>query len=202
MRSHSFNQKQAGQIVLQTNKKNMLVGCRIPKDYFVTKGRGQSDIQVHAGSYHLALKDAGIEQYNIMVYSSILPPIAAEIKKPLKQLHGSVMETIMAVADAKKGDRATAGIIYGWLYEKATGLKYGGLVCEYHGSLTEEEVAEKLNASLQELYTNGFSEQYDLSDIKIITESFIPEKEFGTALVSLCFTNYVIPVIEEDYQNQ
>jgi hypothetical protein len=34
--------------------------CRIPKDYFETSGKGESDIAVHAGSYHLALKEAGI----------------------------------------------------------------------------------------------------------------------------------------------
>ena len=36
----------------------ILVGNRIPKDYFVTSGIGESDITVHAGSYHLALKSA------------------------------------------------------------------------------------------------------------------------------------------------
>lgn len=51
----------------------ILVGNRIPRDYFVTKGTGQSDITIHAGSYHLALKKANIEMCNIMTYSSILP---------------------------------------------------------------------------------------------------------------------------------
>ncbi|MBN2212904.1 MAG: arginine decarboxylase, partial [Bacteroidales bacterium] len=44
----------------------MVVGNRIPKDYFITKGTGESDIAIHAGSYHLALKAAGIEMANIM----------------------------------------------------------------------------------------------------------------------------------------
>ena len=44
----------------------IVVGNRIPKDYFVTKGHGESDITVHAGSYHLALKQANIETFNIM----------------------------------------------------------------------------------------------------------------------------------------
>ena len=39
----------------------ILLGNRIPKDFFVTEGTGQSDITVHAGSYHLALRDAGID---------------------------------------------------------------------------------------------------------------------------------------------
>ena len=77
---------------------NLLIGNRIPKDYFITKGCGESNITIHAGSYHLALKTAGIEMCNIMTYSSILPAIATEIERPQHLYHGSVMETIMAVS--------------------------------------------------------------------------------------------------------
>jgi arginine decarboxylase len=63
------------------------LGCRIPKEYFETSGKGESDIAIHAGSYHLALKDANIEKYNIMTYSSILPGIARLIPQPNHMLH-------------------------------------------------------------------------------------------------------------------
>lgn len=183
------------QILIQKIKQEVLVGNRIPKDYFVTKGIGESDITVHAGSYHLALKDAGIEMCNIMCYSSILPAIATEIPKPEKLTHGSVMETIMAAANSEKGVRATAGIIHGILYHKITGEKYGGLVCEYNGHLSEEQSTEQLQASLKELYYNGYSEDYDLKNIKLVSESLIPRKKYGTALVALCFTNYLVPIV-------
>jgi arginine decarboxylase len=182
-------------------RNNFLIGCRIPHDYFVTKGVGESDITIHAGSYHLALKNAGIEMYNIMTYSSIMPKIANEIKKPDPSaiIHGSVMECIMAVAHSQKGKKATAGIIYGWLYDKVTGEKFGGLVCEHNGDYSLEEINKKLNASISELYYNGFSEKYDLRDIRVITDTISPEKRYGTALVSICFTNYVYPVINEQF---
>ncbi|HII16453.1 TPA: arginine decarboxylase [Candidatus Woesearchaeota archaeon] len=173
----------------------ILTACRIPKDYFITKGKGESNITIHAGSYHLALRDAGIEMCNIMTYSSILPGIAQEIEKPECLTHGSVMETIMACATSEQGVRATAGIIFGMLYDRITGRKYGGLVCEYNGSMSEEEVRKQLRQSLEELYANGYDGNYDLMDIKVITESFIPRKRFGTALVALCFTDYLFPVI-------
>jgi len=173
----------------------LLVGNRIPKDYFVTKGIGESDITIHAGSYHLALKQAGIEMANIMTYSSILPGIATEVSYPEKIEHGAVVESIMAVANVNKGERASAGIIYGWLFDKKTKKKYGGLVCEHNGSYTEKELEDLLRASLDELYYNGFSEQYNLKDIQLITESFVPQKKYGTALVSLCFVNYIYPII-------
>ena len=187
-------------IVLQKPVKGILYGNRIPKDFFITTGIGESDITVHAGSFHLALRDAGIERCNIMTYSSILPDIAKEIPKTpllLNSLkHGSVMETIMACANSTKGRRATAGVIFGWLHNKTTGEKYGGLVCEYNGEKTEEGTSEQLNASLNELYTNGYADEFELKDIQLITKSFVPEKDFGTALVALCFTNHVYPKAE------
>ena len=175
------------------NQGSFLIGCRIPKDFFITGGIGESNITVHAGSYHLALKKAKIEMCNILTYSSILPKIAQEITRPKKLIHGSVMETIMAVCDTTKGKRATVGIIYGWLHDKKTGEKYGGLVCEYNGDLTEIKARSQLKESLNELYKNGFSRKYSLKNINLISKSFIPKKKFGTALVALCFTNYIFP---------
>lgn len=174
--------------------KGVIIGNRIPKDYFVTQGVGESDITVHAGSYHLALKHAGIEMSNIMTYSSILPGIATEVNRPANIEHGSVMETIMAVANGKKGEELSAGIIYGWLTDRETGKRFGGLVCEHNGNYYESEIKHKLQASLHELYYNGFEEKYQLGDTRMITQSFIPKKKYGTALVALCFTNYLVPV--------
>ena len=173
----------------------ILLGNRIPKDFFVTEGTGQSDITVHAGSYHLALRDAGIEMCNIMTYSSILPAVANETAKPPRLTHGSVMETIMATANANAGTRATAGIIWSWLFDKSTGERHGGLVCEYNGSLPEAEAQSQLEESLQELYTNGYCQDYQLEGTRLHLRSFIPDKRFGTTLVSLCFLNYLWPVL-------
>jgi arginine decarboxylase len=172
----------------------VIIGSRIPKDYFVTRGKGESDITVHAGSYHLALKNAGIEMANIMTYSSILPGIASEVHKPDHFEHGAVMETIMAVANGRKGEEISAGIIYSWLTDRETGKKYGGLVCEHNGNFFESELEYKLQASLNELYYNGFEEKYQLGEPNMITQSFVPKKKYGTALVALCFINFLIPV--------
>ncbi len=173
----------------------VVVGNRIPKDYFITKGTGESDIAIHAGSYHLALKAAGIEMANIMTYSSILPGIATKTARPEKITHGSVVESIMAVANGQKGERLSAGIIYGWLTERDSGKRFGGLVCEHSGNFSQEELNYKLEASLNELYYNGFEEEYSISDIEKIAQSFVPEKNYGTALVAICFTNYLVPLV-------
>jgi arginine decarboxylase len=178
--------------------RSLTIGNRIPKDYFVTKGKGESDITIHAGSYHLALKDADIEMCNIITYSSILPSAANEIGKTHDLVHGSVMESIMAVANAQKGENATAGIMYGWLYNKQTGSKYGGLVCEYNGNKSVKDAESQLHNSLNELYVNGFSDDYHIRDTKCIIENIVPEKEYGTALVALCFVNYIYPIVDGD----
>lgn len=190
----------ATHLLMDINEKNFLhggliVGNRIPKDYFVTQGTGQSDITIHAGSYHLALKNAGIEMANIMTYSSILPAIANKIDKPQHLTHGAVMESIMSVCNGGTGERCSAGIIYGWLYDRRTSQRYGGLVCEHYGNYPLEELEYKLRASLDELYYNGFEEDFSIGDTELITESFIPDKKYGTALVALCFTNYLYPVL-------
>lgn len=186
----------SGLFQVEKDLKGILVGNRIPRDYFVTKGIGQSDITIHAGSYHLALKEAKIEMYNIMTYSSILPGIARKVERPEFVEHGAVMESIMSVCTAEKGQRASAGIIYGWLYDKKTHEKYGGLVCEHYGNYELKELNYLLDASLNELYVNGFDDRFHLRNVEKITESFVPEKKYGTALVALCFTNYVYPIIE------
>jgi arginine decarboxylase len=177
-----------------TDITHFLVGNRIPRNFFVTSGIGESDLTVHAGSYHLALKDAGVEMCNIMTYSSILPGIATEITHPRKLTHGSVMESIFSVCNCESGIRATAGVIYGWLYDKSN-KKYGGLVCEIFGNDSSITIDRKLHDSLEELYFNGYSDDFELRDRKAIIKSFIPKKKYGTALVALCFTNYDYPIL-------
>lgn len=172
------------------------IGNRVPRHYFETTGTGQSDITVHAGSYHLALRDAEIEMANIMTYSSILPGTATLLGQRPRILHGSVMETISAVAHSTSGLRATAGIIYAWLTDPRTDQRYGGLVCEYGGDLDIDEAQEKLWAMLNELYFNGYA-HFLLGEPHYLMSSITPTKRYGTALAALCFTDYDIPVIEE-----
>lgn len=185
-------------LVLKERVQGTLIGNRIPKDFFLTSGVGESEITVHAGSYHLALREANIEHLNIMTYSSILPAIAQQVEFDSRTIpHGSVLETISAVKSVKKGERATAAIMWCWLKEKNTGKRAGGLVCEYGDTGTVEEAKASLRASLQELYDNGYSEEFilDEKDIHFKARTVVPKKNFGTALVVLGFTNYVVPVI-------
>ncbi len=173
---------------------SILFGQRIPKEYFLTSGSGESDVTVHAGSFDMALMAAGIHNQNIIVYSSILPATAVEI--PKKDLtFGAVAETIMATAEGKKGENITAGIIYGWVYDKNN--KKGGLVAEYHGHGSKEEAEKTLRASLDGMFKARFPDgNLQLKDVKIKIESFTAKKEFGSAIVALVFTSYDYPKLE------
>ena len=180
-----------------TNPKNdhrLLLGNRIPHEFFITKGSGESDITIHAGSFHLALCNAGIGMKNIITYSSVLPAEASQIEMPENMKQGDVMEVIMAAGHCRKGERITSGMAMAWLYEQDSGVKFGGLVCELSGNYPVEEIEEKLNESMQEIYQHGY-EVYNLVDLQVITETFVPHKQYGTALVALCFNSYIFPVI-------
>lgn len=179
-----------------------IVGNRVPRHYFRTSGVGESDITVHAGSYHLALREAGVEMCNIVTYSSILPGTAEEIPHTRTNMHeiqqgithGEVMEAIVAEASGVQGERITAGIIFGWLYRE-DGTRHGGLVCEYNGDMTEAEAESELQKMLNELYTNGY-DHFALRDIQVHTRSLVPVKKYGTALVMICFLSYDVRILE------
>lgn len=172
------------------------IGNRVPKDFFETKGKGVSDNTIHAGSYHLAMIDAGIDMCNIMTYSSILPAIANKINRPTNLVHGSVMESILAVAHGVKREYISAGLIYAWLHSWKTGEKYGGLVCEINGSYLKDNLLKKLKYALLELYENGYSKDFSLTEPHILHNDLsIKEHNYGSVLVGLCFTSYNVPLI-------
>lgn len=168
---------------------NVRISNRLPVEFFPTKGAGDSDNQIHAGSYHIALFEAGISDYNIMTYSSVLPANARRVdyvtaKKPP---FGSELMTIMATAHGEQGDTISAGIIYGWLYKGDT--KIGGLVCEVSGKMDESSLLIKLNAAIHELHERTYS-QYRLKDLTWMTHTHHVKMKYGTCLCALCFTDF------------
>ena len=56
---------------------------------------------------------AGIQDLNIIKYTSVIPPeaeaVSVEEAKPFLR-HGAVLESIMSVMHGVKGDRITAGV--------------------------------------------------------------------------------------------
>lgn len=107
------------------------------------------------------------------------------------------MECILSVCHVNKNERGTAGLIYSWLFDKNSKEKYGGLVCEIAGDYSQTELEIKLHQSIDELYTNGYSDDFNLGIPDILINSVSPHKNYGTCLVGLCFYNYIYPLIEQ-----
>src|ERR1035438_8476580 len=98
------------------------IGCRIPKEYFWVIGWGESDVGIETGSYDAALHMAGIENYNVMLYTSVLPPETVELLHLPDIHHGSVPEGIIAVQHTDKpGTRITAGLLLAKVYRHSDG---------------------------------------------------------------------------------
>lgn len=188
----------------------IVIAPPIPYEFFVTQGKGESPHQIHAGSYHKAMADAGVELGNLMAYSSILPKISKEI--PVKEgidriVHGAEIKLIQAAAhiDATSGrKKATAGIMFARVYDKKRDI--GGLVCECNEYETPEQTEKNLRDCLQDLYVNrsrhkpeSFKDRgYTLGEPKFIFETVEPKDRYGTALVALAFVSHFVPVLAQN----
>lgn len=165
----------------------------IPNEFFMVKGSGCSEHAIHPGSYHIALYEAGIHNYNIVGYSSVIPATAKlisldEVKLPP---FGSELKTIMACTHGYYGEHISAGIIWSWLYkDEEFTEKVGGLVCELAGYFDIEALEERLYTVHNDLHKRTYKDLY-LGEQNIITESLTIDMRYGTALAALCFINFL-----------
>ena len=175
------------------------VGNLIPNTFFITKGSGESDLEKHAGSYHMALYDAGISDFNIMTYSSVIPATAhlATMDELDLPPFGAEMKTIMAVSHGYQDEFVSAGVVYAWMYKDENfDEKVGGLVCEVSGRYRIEELESRLIRVINDLHQKTYGKYY-LGELNFITEGITIEKRYGTALAALCFVDFLQPEIEE-----
>lgn len=168
---------------------------RIPIKYFISQGSGQSDLARHAGSYHIALWEAGIDGYNFVPYSSVLHKKSVRVYLPeeiekLKPEHGSEMMCIQAVANGTSGDTISAGIVYAELLNP-DGSIYGGIVCEETGVCDGYTLGVLLVAILKDMYGSTYKTKgIILGEPRLIVESQLVTKKYGTSIVSINFLTY------------
>ncbi len=117
-------------------------GPRIPTLGFVTGGAGESDEGIppqpyETFAYDNALRQAKIEDFNIMLYTSVLPPELygkiVEVDDVTDQFyHGAVLETIMAGCgtDLTEYKSIATGIGIIWVQDNEEKL-VGGYAAEY-----------------------------------------------------------------------
>jgi arginine decarboxylase len=178
------------------------IGCRIPNEYFWVIGWGDSDVGLETGSYDAALHMAGIENYNVMLYTSVLPPEAVELQHLPDIHHGSVLEAIIAVQHTDKpGTRITAGVLLAKVFRNTDGSYLGGFACEYAGNGSVEEAEANLREAMRQLFARRYKPAfYKLEFGKSVVRTFTPEKAFGTVLVGIGFASYLVPVLKTDVE--
>jgi len=127
----------------------------VPKKVFFVKGIGHHTSKL--GAFEQALRNAGIEKYNLVNVSSVLPPHCVEIKKKegIKQLRpGQIVYIVLSRVDSNKLDQMISASIG---VAKPSDKDQYGYLSEHHmydakpeevGDYTEELAAEMLATSL------------------------------------------------------
>src|SRR3989344_5206787 len=180
---------------LSVQVSEIIIGTRVPHEYFIAQGSGESDFGYHPGAYDVALEKAGgIHNYNHITYSSILPETAKRIKSTPKNYdHGAVLESI--TAEAGKGmeypKRLTAGLIISKVYRN--NIYLGGLVAEYNGQDSKEDCKKFLKANMQSMIKRRYGDDVKTKDEYFI-ETIEPKSKYACVVVVLGFTSYKYPV--------
>jgi pyruvoyl-dependent arginine decarboxylase len=197
--------------------KFLVLGNRVPYEYFLTKGKGESNagsegLPYETGSYDAALNDAGIQNTNVIEYTSVIPVGAKEISKEegLKRLNwGEVLEVIKAQANGKRGEHISAAVMTTTIIDPK-GNYLGGFACEYSGSGTKKEAEDSLIISIAgmikrrgygnikgeaKMYKNNTTDTgYIIHPGKIFYYDDIKiTQEHGSVFTAICFVSYRLP---------
>ena len=122
----------------------------VPKSFFLTRGIGVHRERLTA--FELALREADIEQQNLVTISSILPPHCAELEREngvATLLPGEITFTVLARAETNEPGRRVHSSIG---LARPTDPSMYGYISEHHGyGMTAEQsgdYAEDLAASM------------------------------------------------------
>jgi arginine decarboxylase len=182
------------------------IASRIPEKYVVVKGAGQSDFGPgldpwETASYDLALLDAGIENANIVKYTSVLPPESVEIGMGEAESeglmhHGMALETIMAQVNGNQGEHICAGVGRAQVYD-ADGIHIGGFAAEYEGYGSETLARKRLQQALEGIFTRRYAhrEGWYMEGEEFTTQDLCVDDKYGCVLVALCFVTFIIPEV-------
>jgi arginine decarboxylase len=201
-----------------------ILGNRVPYEYFITKGKGESSagsegLPYETGSYDAALNVAGIENTNVIEYTSVIPTEAKEIPREegLKRLNwGEVLECIKAQSNGKRGSKVSAAVMTTTIIDPK-GKYLGGFACEYSGSGTRSDAENSLAESIAgmikrrgygnikgktEMYKDNITDTgYKIHPGKVFEYEYLDVKEeHGSVLVAICFVSHKYPVLSKEYE--
>ncbi len=180
----------------------------LPKNVFFTKGVGRHKEKL--SSFEDALRNAGIEKFNLVRVSSILPPKAVVIsrEKGLAMLEpGQIVFIVIAQAESNEPNRLMAASVgmanpidpehYGYLSEHHSFGQTEKVCGEY-----AEDLAAKMLASTLGIEFNvsaGYDEAKDIfkmggADVKTrhVTQSAVSDKDglWTTVLAAAVFVTH------------
>ncbi len=195
----------------------MIFGNRIPYEYFLTKGAGESNVgskglPYETGSYDQALTIAGIQNSNVIEYTSVIPTGAKEISREegLSRIQwGEVMECIKAQANGPKGSFISAAVMTTSVYDPS-GKYLGGFACEYSGSGDQKACEKSLTGSIAgiierrgfgsivgecKMYKDNVTDKgYKFHPgTKFVYDSLRVKDHHGSVLAAICFVSYRFP---------
>jgi arginine decarboxylase len=198
-----------------------ILGNRIPYEYFITKGKGESSagsegLPYETGSYDAALNDAGIENSNVIEYTSVIPTEAKQIAREegLKRINwGEVLECIKAQSNGKRGSKVSAAVMTTTIVDPK-GKYLGGFACEYSGSGTKSDAENSLAQSIAgmikrrgygnikgntQMYKDNITDTgYKIHPGKVFEYEYLDVKEeHGSVLVAICFVSHRYPVLSK-----
>ena len=185
----------------------MTVGTRYPTLAFYTGGAGQADDGIppqpfETFCYYSALQQAKIENFNVIPYTSVLPPElfnnivhVDQVKDQFK--HGAVLEVIIAGNGAKieehKAIATGIGIVWG---KDKQGNFIGGWAAEYveyFDTYINDDIAK---AHAEMWLTKSVNHELELRDVEKHSEfQFFHNylnitQNFGYCLTALGFLNF------------
>jgi arginine decarboxylase len=201
----------------------IILGNRVPYEFFITQGKGESNagskgLPYETGSYDAALFNAGIQNANVIEYTSVMPTESKEITKEegLKRLQwGEVLECIKAQANGKRGSKISAAVITTSVTDPR-GKYLGGFACEYSGAGTKEDAEQSLLQSIvgmierrgygvmkspgtMQMYKDNVTDKgYKIHPGKNFVYEYLDVKEeHGSVFTAICFVSYRFPTLKK-----
>ena len=185
----------------------MQLGTRYPTLGFYTGGAGQADDGIppqpfETFCYDSALMQAKIQDFNVIPYTSVLPPELFGNIVPVDQVahtfkHGAVLEVIMAGNGAKSTEHKAIATGIGIVWGKDKKGKFlGGWAAEYveyFDTFIDDDIAKAhcemwLTKSMNhELQLRGYQQH---SDFQFFHNYVNITQNFGYCLTALGFLNF------------
>jgi len=184
----------------------MTYGTRYPTLAFHTGGAGQAEDGIppqpfETFCYDSALAQAKIQDFNVIPYTSVLPPELFGNIVPVEKVekhfkHGAVLEVIMAGNGARREEHKAIATGVGIVWGKKDNQFVGGWAAEYveyFDTYIDDDIAKAhaemwLTKSLNhELQLRGMEQH---SDFQFFHNFVNIEQAFGYSLTALGFLNF------------